>query len=212
MKKQITLIVLIMLAIVTFTFLFFHFGFDAVQDYILSLGILAPVAFMALMAIAIIISPIPSIPLDIWAGSVWGGFWGGLYSTIGALAGAIIAFQLSRRFGRAVAERYLGKIMELCNDCYSKSLPWFIFLTRLLPIFQFDIISYASGLTRVRLWKFALATFLGMIPVTFLLSYYGESIVLGSVWVSIGFTVLIIIAMYIMPKYIREKMTTGGKK
>ncbi|NNF78873.1 MAG: TVP38/TMEM64 family protein, partial [Rhizobiales bacterium] len=48
---------------------------------------------------------------------------------------------------------------------------------RLMPFISFDIVSYAAGLTRLTLWRFALATLAGIVPASFLLAHFGSELV-----------------------------------
>lgn len=204
-KKNIIYLALIILVILIVSILFTKADYREIRQFILSFGILAPIAYIFVMALAVVISPIPSIPLSIWAGSVWGGFSGGVYSLIGAEIGAVAAFLIARRFGRKIVEGFFKQKMSICEKCYGRSIPIFIFFVRLLPVFHFDIISYAAGLTKIKLWKFALATFLGMIPVTFLITYYGQSFFLVNMWVKIGLTLFLILFMYLLPRYLIKR-------
>lgn len=201
-RKKLAVLGILAAVIVAGSILFSMIDTDAVQEFISSFGILAPLVFMLVMALAIIISPIPSIPLAIIAGAMFGGTLGGLYSLVGAETGALISFLIARKYGRAVVERYLKADLALLDGAYDKSLPWIIFGTRLLPVFQFDIVSYASGLTKIKAWKFALATFFGMMPVTLLLTYSGNVITLGNIWINVIASVVLILAMYFVPKYL----------
>lgn len=141
-----------------------------------SMGSLGPVVFMGLMTLAVVISPIPSLPLDIAAGIVFGPFWGMVYAVTGAEMGAIISFLIGRTLGREVLGRLLKTNVTFCEKCSDHHLMGLIFVARLLPIFSFDIISYGAGLTKMSLKVFAIATLLGMIPPTFALTYLGGSV------------------------------------
>jgi len=69
---------------------------DYVKEKISSYGMVAPVIYIIIMAIAIIISPIPSLPLDVVAGIIWGPLLATVYSVIGGLIGAMISFYIAR--------------------------------------------------------------------------------------------------------------------
>jgi uncharacterized membrane protein YdjX (TVP38/TMEM64 family) len=176
---------------------------EVIKKFILSFGVLSPVVYMLIMATAIVISPVPSLPLDAAAGVIWGPWLGTLYSVIGALIGAIAAFTIARVFGRGVVQRILNKDIVFCDRCSERYLTWFVFVLRLFPIFQFDIVSYGAGLTNMRLKHFATASFFGMIPATFLFAYFGETLFLGNIF-SIVITLIIIIAIFIVPVLIKR--------
>ena len=141
-----------------------------------SLGAMGPLVFVGLMILAVVVSPIPSLPLDIAAGIVFGPFWGMVYAVIGAEIGAIVSFLIARALGKEVLGRLLKTKVTFCEKCSDHHLMGLIFVARLLPIFSFDIISYGAGLTRMSLRVFAIATLLGMIPPTFALTYLGGSV------------------------------------
>jgi len=141
-----------------------------------AMGSLAPLVFMGFMVLAVVVSPIPSLPLDIAAGIAFGPFWGMVYAVIGAEVGAILSFLIGRVLGREVLGRLLKPNVSFCEMCSDHHLLGLVFVARLLPIFSFDIVSYGAGLTKMSLKAFALATLLGMMPPTFALTYLGGSV------------------------------------
>ncbi len=148
--------------------------------FLQSLGMLGPVAYMLMMAVAVVISPIPSLPLDAAAGAMYGPFLGTVYSVAGAEVGALISFFIARALGRKAIVRLLKRDIEFCDLCAERQLVYVIFFARLLPVFSFDLISYGAGLTRIATKQFALATLLGMIPATFVINYFGSGIFSGA--------------------------------
>lgn len=152
---------------------------DRIRGFLGDAGRLAPILYMGLMALAVIISPIPSVPLDIAAGAFFGPLLGTVYSSIGALGGGVISFLLARFLGRAIAERFLSGHIHFCRRCSDRLLTKIVFFSRLLPFVSFDIISYGAGLTQMSLKAFAGASFLGMLPLTFAYNYFGSFLVVG---------------------------------
>ncbi len=49
-----------------------------------------------------------------------------------------------------------------------------------MPFLSFDLISYGAGLTPLKLWRFALATLLGLLPMSFLLAHFGNEFAAGN--------------------------------
>ena len=202
-KGDIIGISLIIILFITGYYVFLQLGISKIQGIIENLGLLAPIGFILLMLLAVIISPIPSMPLAIMAGSIWGGFLGGTYSVIGTLFGAMIAFYISRNFGRDFLEKYFPESVGFCEWCQTEkkeNIVWFIFMTRLLPVFQFDIISYGAGLTNIKPWKFALATLFGMMPMAYLLAYTGKSLISLNPIITISITIVLVFVMYKITK------------
>ncbi len=149
---------------------------DFVVNQLKAMGSLGPVVFIGLMVLAVVVSPIPSLPLDIAAGITFGPFWGMVYAVTGAEIGAILSFLIGRALGREVLGRLLNTKVNFCEKCSDHHLMGLVFVARLLPIFSFDIVSYGAGLTKMSLKVFAIATLLGMIPSTFALTYLGGSV------------------------------------
>ncbi len=193
--------------------IFYHFHFfldvasyvnpDRIQKWLTSAGSLAPVIFIASMALAVVISPIPSLPLDIAGGAFFGPLLGTIYSVTGALGGAVISFMIARFIGREFIERFLSSHINFCTDCSDKLLTKIVFLSRLLPIVSFDIISYGAGLTKMSLKKFSLATVLGMIPLTFAYNYFGSVMVVGKV-LAIILGLVMVILFFLVPRWIER--------
>jgi len=150
--------------------------FDPAQleDLVRSAGVLGPATVIALMAVAIVFSPIPSAPLAIAAGAAYGHSWGTVYILVGAEIGALIAFGIARFLGRNVAARLAGRHLSNLGLMTQTNLTIAIFLARLVPFLSFDVISYAAGLTQITVGRFALATLAGMIPASFLLAHLGS--------------------------------------
>jgi len=165
------------------------------------LGVAGPFALMGLMTLAVVVSPIPSLPLDLAAGAVYGPFWGAVYVLIGAEVGAIISFLIGRALGREVLSRWLKRDITFCEQCTDHHLLGLVIMARLMPIFSFDIVSYGTGLTQMSLKAFALATFLGMLPPTFALTYLGSAVVTVQ-WPLILAGALLIVIFLVLPKWI----------
>jgi uncharacterized membrane protein YdjX (TVP38/TMEM64 family) len=151
----------------------------AVRDYIMGLGMLGPVAVAALIALAVLVAPLPSAPVALAAGALYGHTWGTLYVLIGAELGAIGAFTLGRMLGRDTLQRWFGDRLPATRLGTQNSLMLLVLVSRLLPFISFDIVSYAAGLTALSFWRFALATLVGVLPTSFLLAHFGGEMSTG---------------------------------
>jgi uncharacterized membrane protein YdjX (TVP38/TMEM64 family) len=180
-----------------------YFNPERIKGWLGQTGGLAPVMYMITMAAAVVISPIPSLPLNIAAGAFFGPIAGTLYSASGALGGAVISFMIARLLGRELIERFASGHINFCSACSDKLLTKIIFFSRLLPFFSFDVISYGAGLTKITLKKFALATFFGMIPLTFIYNYFGSVMALTK-GMTLIFGFIMVILFFLMP-YLIEK-------
>ena len=168
------LVVLLFLVVLAFPAL--QESYERVEHALADLPFpLAPLIYMLLMVVAILVSPIPSSPLVIMAGALFGPWLGMLYTLIGATLGAMAAFALARFFLYDTLKARLHSFSgyRTLQKTDERKLTLAIGMTRLLPQVSFDLISYAAGLTPVSMRAFALATFLGMIPLVALLSFFG---------------------------------------
>jgi len=186
-----------------------YFTPEHIQKWLGSTGIFAPLLYMAIMALAVVITPIPSLPLDIAAGAFFGPLLGTAYSAGGALTGAVISFMISRTLGRQLIERFLGGHINFCTACSDKFLTKIIFFSRLLPVVSFDVISYGAGLTKISLKKFSIATLFGMIPLTFIYNYFGSVLVFGRMEAFL-LGLFMVILFFAIPRWIEQKGLMQG--
>ena len=80
-------------------------------------------------------------------------------------------------------------------------------LARLIPLFSFDIVSYGAGLTTMSLRAFALATFLGMIPPTFALTYLGSAVVTVE-WTLVIAGGMLVVVFLLLPRWIVQNRSS----
>jgi uncharacterized membrane protein YdjX (TVP38/TMEM64 family) len=144
----------------------------------------------------------PGTPLTLLSGSLLGPWWGTLTALIGNTIGAILAFITSRFILRDsvqenVHQKY-PRIHEFESRLESKPFATVVFL-RLVPLFPFNALNFLLGLTHIPLRTYALASFIGMIPGTFMFVYFGDSIATLSP-VNIGLSIVGLIALILIGK------------
>jgi len=150
------------------------FDGDIMRQWFDGLGAWGPIAVITSMIVAILVSPIPSAPIALASGAIYGHLWGGLYVLIGAELGAIAAFCLARYLGYDFLRNWLGEEISQRLVGSQNVLMITVFASRLMPFISFDIVSYAAGLTPLSFWRFAIATLAGIIPASFLLAHFGS--------------------------------------
>jgi uncharacterized membrane protein YdjX (TVP38/TMEM64 family) len=145
-----------------------------IRQTAIDLGVFGPLALIGLMVLAIVVSPIPSGPIAVAAGALYGASEGAIVSIIGAEIGALIAFSMSRYFGYDAVRRSQNPIMKFIAVPRSqRGLMWIVFASRLIPFISFDAISYATGVTNLSFGRFAIATGLGIVPICSILAMMG---------------------------------------
>lgn len=151
----------------------------ALRQFIMGLGAAGPLAVIGLMTLAILVSPIPSAPIALAAGALYGHTWGTAYIVLGAELGALAAFGVGRLLGHDALHRWFGDRLPKTRLRTQGALMAMVFASRLLPFVSFDVVSYAAGLTKLSLWRFALATLAGILPASFLLAHFGGEMATG---------------------------------
>jgi uncharacterized membrane protein YdjX (TVP38/TMEM64 family) len=148
-----------------------------IQEYFRSYGILAPLAYVGIVTIEVVVAPIPGLMLYAPGGMVFGGFWGGLLSLLGNTLGAGIACQLIRVLGGQRLSSWLEQgRLKMYHERLSRSGMWLILLLRINPLTSSDLVSYAAGLTAIPIWKVMLGTGLGMAPLCWAQAYLADGI------------------------------------
>jgi len=152
---------------------------DAIQTAIKKAGLFGPLIIIILIASAIIISPIPSAPIALVSGALYGHTLGTVYIVIGAITGAFTAFIIARKLGYDYINRKLHHGLPKKIVGSQNTLMMIVFATRLAPFISFDVISYAAGLTQLTSLRFIIATVMGIIPISFILAHLGSEMTGG---------------------------------
>jgi uncharacterized membrane protein YdjX (TVP38/TMEM64 family) len=146
-------------------------------DWVANLGFWGPVAFIIIYNLATILF-IPGSILTLGAGVIFGVFWGSIYVSIGSVIGATFAFLIGRYFARDWVAKKLENYenFKAIDQAVGQEGWKIVGLTRLSPIFPFNLLNYAFGLTNVSLKDYFLASWIGMLPGTILYVYVGSLI------------------------------------
>jgi uncharacterized membrane protein YdjX (TVP38/TMEM64 family) len=144
-------------------------------DWIRGLGVLAPVVFIAFY-IAACVAFVPGSILTIGAGVLFGLVRGSIYVSIAATLGATAAFLVGRYLARDWVSEMLADNAKFraIDEAVGREGWKMVFLTRLSPVFPFNLLNYAYGLTRVTLRDYFFASWAGMILPTILYVYIGS--------------------------------------
>jgi len=141
------------------------------------LGIIGFFLFFIVMAIQGLLVPIPSELVLLAAGMIWGIVGGGIMGVIGSMAAALLCYYVSRKGGRPLAEKFVGKsAISMADDFIHKYGMSAIIVARLLPFVAFDPISYTAGIVDLDVKRYAIGTFIGSIPRAFFYSWLGASL------------------------------------
>jgi len=146
------------------------------NDWVGQMGIAGLFIFIGVYAVATVLLA-PGAILTIGAGFAFG-FWKGFLAvSAGATLGASLAFLVARFIARdkveAIARR--NKTFRNIDNAIGKQGAKLVFLLRLSPVIPFNVSNYFYGLTGVKFWSYVLASWIGMMPGTFLYVYIGTA-------------------------------------
>lgn len=151
-----------------------------IKNFILSFGLLAPLAIILLQAFQTTISIIPSQITTIAAGFIFGPYLGLFYSLIGAFFGSMLTFLLARKYGKNLALKlFEKKDLVHFNLLFKQHRLWTLFLARMAPLFPNDLVSFGAGLTSIKLKNFNFISTSGFIIQMTILSYFGSELSTG---------------------------------
>lgn len=117
-----------------------------------------------------------AVILTLAGGFLFGGILATLFINIGATTGATLAFLAARYLLRDTVEQKFGKWMGPFQEGFAKNAFSYLLTLRLIPLFPFFIVNLVSGLTRVNVGTYMLATAIGIIPGSFVYAYAGRQL------------------------------------
>jgi uncharacterized membrane protein YdjX (TVP38/TMEM64 family) len=151
---------------------------------------------------------LPGLPITIAGGILFGPVWGVVYSITGATAGASAAFLISRYAARGWVEAKLAgpRWRELDRSVLKNG--WkIVAFTRLIPLFPFNLLNYAFGLTSIRFLPYAVTSFVCMLPACIAFIVFSSSlpdIIKGNVSPGFIIGILLIVIVSLIPALIRK--------
>lgn len=135
------------------------------REWLKGLGPLGPLIYV-LIYVAATVAAVPGSALTIAAGALFGSAWGVILALHGATLGAALAFLISRYFARDAVVRWLGdnEKFQRLDRLTVEHGAIIVALTRLVPIFPFNLLNYGFGLTQVPFWTYVFWSWLCMAP------------------------------------------------
>src|SRR5438034_6501590 len=147
------------------------------RDTVAAWGWMAPVVFMAIQAIQVIISPIPGEVTGPVGGALFGTTWAVIYSTIGLTVGTLICFWIGRKWGEPLVRPWLSEHhWNKMNFILEAEGAILCFILYLIAGFPKDIISYLFGISPMPFRVFAVVSTIGRLPGTIISSYFGAHV------------------------------------
>jgi uncharacterized membrane protein YdjX (TVP38/TMEM64 family) len=131
--------------------------------------------------VAYVLATVLMLPMSVFTaggGILYGPLWATLIVILASNVGAACAFLIGRTVARGwVAKKVQGnRKFAAIDEAVGKQGFKIVLLTRLSPVFPFNLLNYSFGLTKVGFWTCVLASFIGMLPGTFMYVYFGSAI------------------------------------
>ncbi len=144
------------------------------RDWVDGAGAAGPLLFMLLYALAAVLF-LPGSVLTLAGGALFGPLWGTLWNLTGATLGAALAFLIARHLGADWVARRAGPRLQSLNDGVSAEGWRFVAFVRLVPLFPFNLLNYALGLTRIPFLAYVLASWVFMLPGALAYTWLGHA-------------------------------------
>ncbi|WP_050048294.1 TVP38/TMEM64 family protein [Halanaeroarchaeum sulfurireducens] len=194
----------------------FLFRSAALRAWIAEFGVIAPLVFIVLQILQVIIAPIPGQVFALVAGYLFGGVAGTVYSLTGVIIGSAIAFCLARRYGRSFVEDILHDDVLVRFDGFVErvGIPG-LFAIFLVPGIPDDVICFLSGLTTIRLRTFLVIVAVGRFPAYVITVFAGGDFASGQygrALVLMGIAVFFSAVGYFYQKQIRRSVERIGAR
>jgi uncharacterized membrane protein YdjX (TVP38/TMEM64 family) len=181
---------------------------DRLHHWLAAQGRLAPLAFILVQCLQVLIAPIPGEVTGILGGFLFGLTGGFLYSSVGLTLGCALAFLLGRFFQKNFLGKFIRQeLMEKFAFLGGRTSALIVFLLYLVPGVPKDYLSYILGLSQLPLRAFIAIVTLARMPCTFILTLQGAEIYKGNYLVAASLWALIIF-IALISLYYREKFYT----
>ncbi len=148
--------------------------FDAValEAWVRDAGAAGPLLFMMIYALGTVFF-LPGSVLTLAGGALFGPVWGTLINLTGATLGAALSFLVARYLAADWVERKTGGRLKQIKEGVENEGWRFVAFVRLVPLFPFNLLNYALGLTRIRFLEYVIASWLFMLPGAIAYTYVG---------------------------------------
>jgi len=187
------------------------------KQWIESYGVLAPAIFIVGYILAAVFF-VPGLPITVLGGVVFGPVWGTVYAWIAATIGAGLAFLVARYAVRSTVERWVRASPRLIRvDGQVAEHGWrIVMLTRLVPLFPFNLQNYAYGVTRIGFWPYVITSSVCMLPGTAAFTFAGGALSegRGSVKRTLAYLAaagVLLVLLSLIPRWLQRRSRLAGE-
>ncbi|PWU25224.1 MAG: TVP38/TMEM64 family protein [Candidatus Rokuibacteriota bacterium] len=188
-------------------------GVGGMRRWMDELGPLGPLAFIAAYIVGVV-AFVPSLPMSVLAGLLFGPLWGTLFASVASTLGACLAFMIARYGARDLVEHWVARSPALGRLDHAATRHGFrlVMVTRLVPLFPFNVQNYVYGITGIGFAAYALTSWLCMLPATVAFTMAGGSLGDGGLdirrivlWLALAATLVVLLSL--LPRWLSWRST-----
>lgn len=174
MKKLLRISVLLLLVAGIAVAIVYRDQFDAnaLESWVKDAGSAGPIVFMLIYVIGTVFF-LPGAVLTLAGGALFGPVFGAFYNLTAATIGAMISFLAARYLAHDWVEKKTGGRMKQLKQGVEGEGWKFVAFVRLVPLFPFNVLNYALGLTKIKFSHYSIATYIFMLPGAIAYTYLG---------------------------------------
>ena len=179
-------------------------------------GVLGPVIYIAAYVLGVVFF-VPGLPMTLLGGLAFGPVRGAAYVWIAATIGAALAFLVARYGLRGLVEGWVARNARLTrmDEAVAHDGWRIVMITRLVPLFPFNLQNYAYGVTRIGFWAYLTTSAVCMIPATVAYTFAGGALSRGGgdLRRTVGYLAVagvLIVLVSLIPRYLDRRNRAAG--
>ena len=181
------------------------------KGWIEGFGLLGPLVYVVLY-IAACLFFLPGLPIAVLAGLAFGPLMGAVWASIGATLGASAAFLVARYAARGMVEGWVenNPLFKKIDEGVEKQGWRMLMITRLVPLFPFNLQNFAYGLTKINFTTYVLVSWICMLPGAIAFTFMGGAIVAGegdltTTFIYLGVGALFFVFISLLPGWLQKR-------
>jgi uncharacterized membrane protein YdjX (TVP38/TMEM64 family) len=179
-------------------------------------GVLGPVIYIAAYVLGVVFF-VPGLPMTLLGGLAFGPVRGAAYVWIAATIGAALAFLVARYGLRGLVEGWVARNARLTrmDEAVARDGWRIVMITRLVPLFPFNLQNYAYGVTQIGFWAYLTTSAVCMIPATVAYTFAGGALSRGGGELrrTVGYLAVagvLIVLVSLIPRYLERRNRAAG--
>lgn len=207
-------VILAVIALMKYIGLFQYISMQNIMNlkaWINGLGMIGPLVYILLFMSAALFF-LPGLPVAILGGLAFGPLMGTVWASIGSTAGAALAFVVARYVARDMVEGWAqaNPVFKKIDDGVAAQGWRMLMITRLVPVFPFNLQNYAYGLTKIGFPTYVLVSWICMLPGAVAFTFMGGAIVsgegnIGRTFVYLGIGAVVFVLISLIPGWIKKR-------